>query len=458
MIIMLRSWMLSLWFICVGMGVLSAQDSAGGDAKLLISGPMLGYVEHREVMIWLEVSSEVEAVAIDYWEKEHPDEIETHFFDEALGFDYNPIKIALGGLKMNTEYEYRILLNGEPVELPYPLTFKTKELWEWRKDPPDFSFLFGSCVYINDPEYDRPGKPYGQSRQILEKMADTPGDFVIWGGDNLYLREADYSSASGIRYRYSTQFSIPELQKVRATKANYAIWDDHDYGPDDSNDSYELKEVALEVFTKYWGNKSFGEANHPGAYTRFKWSDAEFFLMDDRSYRAPKQLPDSIGGKPNPDKVFYGRRQLDWLEHGLISTESHFKFIVTGNQALNPMAGQECFYQYPLEWQELMTFIRERHIEGVVFLTGDRHFSELIRYEQPGSYPLYDFTCSAITSGVAHLNPNSAEFNNPSRVPGSLLMENNYGRISVSGKKGERVITFETYDVDGVKKWSYSVR
>ncbi|MBL7814495.1 MAG: alkaline phosphatase family protein [Saprospiraceae bacterium] len=425
--------------------------------KKLISGPMLGYIEHREVQIWLEVAQSVQSVDIVYHAAGSTKMMKAHVEKERLGRVYNPVKLTLEGLEMNTVYNYQILLDGEKQSSTFPFTFRTKKLWEWREDAPNFTFLLGSCFYLNDPAYDRPGKPYGQDPRILETMGNMPTDFMLWLGDNLYLREADFSSASGIAYRYSTNFRHPAMQKLRGTRANYAIWDDHDYGPNDSDGKFELKEVSLAHFKRYWANKTFGEADNAGAYHKFKWSDCDFFCMDDRFYRSANTLPDSLGGKPNPNKQFYGKKQLDWLKNGLISSEASFKFIVTGGQVLNPLSDRECFMFYPSEWSELMSFIVENKIEGVVFLSGDQHYSEMIKRQiAPDFYPFYDFTCSPVTSGVKDINKTKA-FNNPLRVEGSLLIANNFGKISVSGKKGERKLTFETFDIDGKNRWQFTL-
>ena len=58
--------------------------------------------------------------------------------------------------------------------------------------------------------------------------------------------------------------------------------------------------------------------------------------MDDRSSRAPNQLRDSIGGKPNCEKEFFGTVQLSWLKDKLLGSTATFKFIAVGNQVLNP--------------------------------------------------------------------------------------------------------------------------
>ena len=426
--------------------------------KALVSGPMMGYIEHREALIWLEVAPDVNKVVIKYQQQNKPQTAQTIQYEGLLGKKYNPIKVRVEELDMNTAYEYAIFLNDKKVELPFVTTFKTKKLWEWRESAPDFSFLVGSCFYINDSTYDRPGRPYGQNPRILETMGNTPSDFMLWTGDNLYLREADYSSAAGIGYRYSYNFRQPFFQKLRATRANYATWDDHDFGPDNSDASYELKDVALETFKKYWGNKSFGEADNAGVYNKFRWSDCDFFMMDDRYHRSADDLPEMMNGKPNPDKQFYGKKQLEWLKNSLISSNASFKFIISGGQMLNPLAkDKECFMGYPLEWQDLMSFIVDNKISGVIFLSGDRHFSELIKYQPKDFYPLYEFTCSAVTSGVADISK-SKEFTNPARVPSSLLLQNNFGKISVSGNRDNRQVTLETYDINGAQKWNVTIK
>jgi len=425
--------------------------------KLLVSGPMLGYIEHREALVWLEVDKSVKTAAIKYWETENPKIIATINYKGELGKEFNPIKFILENLKMNVEYKYELLLNGNPVQTAFPLSFKTKELWEWRKDAPDFSFLFGSCSYINDSIYDRPGKPYGGPLKIFETMGNTPADFNLWDGDNVYLREADYSSVSGIRYRFHHSRKPVELQKVLASRPNFALWDDHDFGPNDSNGSFEFKEETRQTFINYWGNRTYGE-DGKGIYSKVRWSDIEFFLLDDRYFRSDEHIADSINGQPNPSKQMFGKTQLDWLKNNLLVSRSPFKIIVNGGQVLNPNSTAESLKPYKTEYHDLLNFIKTNKIEGVVFLSGDRHLTELIKVELPDFYPLYDYTGSPFTAGPYKLTEKNPEFKNPARVEGSLFTENNFSKISVSGKRNERVMTIQTFDINGEKKWEYQIK
>ena len=440
-----------LFYLCNG-------NLHGQDKLLITGGPMLGFVEHRSALIWLEVSPEVKHVTIRYWEYNNADYFYELDYKGPLGNPYNPVKIELPKLKMDMQYFYEIILNNRSMEFPFPLLFHTKKLWEHRTDPPDFSFLTGSCVYLNDAPYDRPTQPpYGQDPIILKTMASTPSDFMLWLGDNLYYREADYSSVAGMNYRHSYNRSYPEMQPLLSSRPNYAIWDDHDYGPNDSNESFELKEASLDLFKNYWGNKSYGEPDNPGTYGKFQWSDCEFFLTDDRYYRSPDNWNDSTNGRPNCNKKFFGDKQMQWIKNSLVSSKAVFKFIICGSQVLNPMNKYECIFDYPCDYNDLLNFINEYKINGVVFISGDRHISEVKKVQPKKGYPLYDITSSPITSGVFSRIKDTPEFNNPSRVANTLITENNFTLIEIKGKEKERKLKMQCINKAGQVLSDFSI-
>ena len=421
-----------------------------------ISGPMLGYVEHQSALIWCEVSQDVKTATLRYWEIDNTDFFYEMDYSGELGNSYNPIKFELVKLKLNTKYQYEIILNGKLVPFTKQFYFHTKDIWEHRKAAPDFSFTAGSCNYVNDTKYDRPGEPYGQDLLIFKTMTNLSSDFMLWLGDNLYYREADYSSNAGMKYRYSYQRRTTEMADLLSSRPNFAIWDDHDFGPNDGNETFELKTESTQLFKNYWGNKTFGESDNNGIYGKFNWSDCDFFLMDDRSNRSPNQLKDSITGKPNCEKEFFGKKQLLWLKNSLVSSDAPFKFIVVGNEVLNPIAEKECLRHYPCEFNDLMSFIIANKIEGVVFLTGDRHFSEVIGWQPKGGYKMYDICTSALTSKPYNLT-GKPEFQNSFRVPNTLVMENNFATISISGKENNRKLKMLCIDKKGEIKSQFEL-
>lgn len=431
--------------------------AAFSQSSKLVSGPMLGYTAHHEQLIWIEVASNVRSVAIEYWQKDQRDEQHEMVYNGLLGLSYNPLRIILKELEMSTTYEYQIRLNGEVVASGQPQQFTTRHLWEWREPAPDFSFLFGSCAYVNDPPFDRPGKPYGQGLQMLETMGNTNSDFMLWGGDNNYLREADWSSVSGLCHRYSHDRRQPEMARLLATRPNFAIWDDHDFGPNNSNSGWRFKEETLEIFNQYWGHQTWGEPNNAGNYTKLEWSDCDFFLLDNRYHRSPEFYHDSVDGTWNEEKQYLGKEQLEWLKTNLANSRASFKFIVSGSQVVNVEGEGECFCNYQREWRELIDFIKEYDVRGVVFLSGDRHFSEVLRYHEDGLYPLHEVTSSPLAARPYEKVVERAEAGNPLRLEGTLTNSLNFMKLSVTGERGKRVLTISCFDQSGNELWTKDI-
>ncbi|MCB9398714.1 MAG: alkaline phosphatase D family protein [Acidobacteria bacterium] len=413
-------------------------------SQVIQAGPMLGYAEMKEVCIWIQTKLPSE-LAIRYWPEGKKEALETQNHVRTQDSSYNIAKMVVSHLEPDTRYEYEVWVNGQNVSFPYPLSFQTTQFFQWRSEPKDFSFVLGSCLYENDPPNDRPGTPYGGDLKILEKMADAKADFMLWLGDNWYYREPEFYSHAQMLYRCNRVRSLPEMQRFLASCNHYAVWDDHDYGPNNSNRSYANKEFALELFKAFWANPHYGTKPTPGVFFSFSWNDVDFFMCDDRFYRAPNETLD-------PDKDYLGPDQLQWLEDSLATSNATFKIIVGGGQNINFYDPSEGYHHYGGEQKRLLNFIELQGIEGILFLSGDRHFTELIKLDRPGAYPLYEFTNSPISSGT--YSNMTDERLNPLRVEGTLVNTvRNFGTISVSGPRKERQMTLRTFDAEGKLLW-----
>ena len=386
------------WFVAVGQQPASRQPVTArarpkpATQATLQSGPMVGYSDMREVMLWVQ-TNRAARVQIRYHEagKLEPahltNEVRT---DPQMAFTAH---LLANQVDPGKKYEYELLIEGQKVSLPYPTQFQTQPLWQWRTDPPTFSFGVGSCTYVNEPDTDRPGTPYGGGYEIFTSLSAKKPDFMLWTGDNTYTRETDWNSRTGIMRRYTHTRSLPEMQPLLANTHNYATWDDHDYGPDDSDRAYWLKPVTLEAFKLFWANPNF--IFDTGCTGTFFWNDCQFFLLDDRTFRAPDKMPDG------PAKAYYGDAQMQWLLDALTFSKATFKFIITGGQVVNPTKTAETYAIYGTERAKLFTALAEANIPGVLFITGDRHHSILHKLDRTGTYPLYDLTISPLTSGPA---------------------------------------------------------
>ncbi len=409
----------------------------------IVSGPMVGYAEMREVLLWVQTNGSAK-VQFEYSNGEQTFRTPIYLTQAPEAFT---ARLVANQVKPGETYTYKVFINDQPVEFDYDLTFKTPPLWQWRSDPPEMKIALGSCVYVNDPPYDRPGKGYGGEYEIFNALHAEKPDMMLWLGDNTYLREADWYSRTGVFHRYTHTRNLPEMQPLLASTSNYAIWDDHDYGPNNSDRSFRNKDLTFEAFKLFWGNPTYGiDRDVTGAISMFEWGDAHFFLLDDRYHRDPNN-------KKIENRAILGKPQLDWIVDALISSNAKWKFVCVGGQVLNTVDRFENFAAIaPEEREYLIESIARQGIRNVIFLTGDRHHSELSMVERYG-IKIYDFTASPLTSG----SHDASDEPNQARIEGSHVGVRNYGLINISGERTDRSLRLSLHGVDGSELWHYDI-
>jgi alkaline phosphatase D len=441
--------LLAVTTVCTPLGAQPAVAAAGTAAPAtagLQAGPMVGYSEMREVLLWAQTTAAAN-VHFVYWDTAAPAVRRRTAGETTRAEDAFTTRQVASLLEPARGYAYELWIDGVPVSVAHPLRFQTQSLWQWRTDPPPFRIAVGSCFYVNEAAYDRPGAPYGGDYHIITAIAHARPDAMLWLGDNTYYREVDWYARSGMLHRYTHTRSLPELQPLLGSTHHYAIWDDHDFGPNDSDRSWSRKETALDVFRLFWGNPAYGVGGRAGVTTMFQWGDVEFFLLDNRYDRTPNL-------RRAPDNTVLGAEQFQWLIDALISSRAPFKFVAIGGQVLNPRAEHETYANVsPAERQRLIDAITAQNIPGVIFLTGDRHLTELTRIDRSGDYPLYDLTVSPLTAG-----PFATGTANPASVPGTLVTQRNFALLDFSGPRQDRVVRISIRDPAGTELWSRSIR
>ncbi len=422
--------------------LLLSSNSLFAQADILQSGPMVGYSDYREVLIWVQTKAPAE-VKIGYFaqgEKERfTKTVQTTEEGDHIAKLF-PSEVSYG-----TTYTYKLYLNNQYVKRDYSLEFQTQPLWQFRTDPPEFTFAIGSCFFINEAKDDRP-QPYGGNYEILGNILEKDPDFMVWLGDNIYLRTPDFLTERGIRHRNRHTRSLPELQPLLGSVHHYATWDDHDYGPNDADRSYANKKLTEKAFNDYWGNLNTDVTGEGGITSHFLWNDVEFFMMDNRYHRAPNRSLD-------PNKDYLGDTQLDWLIDALTSSKASFKVVCVGGQTISDAAVYENVATYPEARKRLLDRIAAEKIEGVIFMSGDRHHTEISRMERPDAYPLIDITCSPLTAGTHK----ARDEGNTHQVKDKTYYQRNFGLVNVSGPRTDRTLLLTIFDSKGQKVWDYRI-
>ncbi len=259
-------------------------------------------------------------------------------------------------------------------------------------------------------------------------------DAFLWLGDNFYYTNSDLISPKKMKSAAFGRFSHPEVAQFRSSIPQWAIWDDHDFGPNDADSSFLYKEQSQLIFSQLWKDTPIDLKR----YGDVRWSKrAGSVLMiglDDRSHRGP------VGTQ------ILGGSQLKWLEDLLIvHSDARLVLIALGSQALNTAPVFENYVRYP-EREEFLAVLESSKQKNIVLLTGDRHHSETNRLLMPSGKELVEYTSSALSSKLFAPTAKEVQENqclDPESVVTAFsfgwleLNPNNQLEVKYLGKKGE---------------------
>ena len=164
-----------------------------------------------------------------------------------------------------------------------------------------------------------------------------------------------------------------------------------------------MKGESLALFRRYWANPSYGLPDAPGVFGRARFGDVDLFLLDDRWYRTANELLDE------PGKTMFGAaaarvaaQRARLFARAAQARRQRQRRCGTARTASRASITTRTSRSRSRDW------LLAQRVDGVMFATGDRHFTELLRVERPGAYPLYEFTSSPLTSRPWE-NPDQAE-------------------------------------------------
>ncbi len=259
---------------------------------------------------------------------------------------------------------------------------------------------FSSC---NDPENSLAVLP------ALSEALDTIPTFV-WLGDNVYLKDGEWDNLDRIRDRYKVSFQPELIQEILSKGTHFAIWDDHDAGPNDCDASFAGMDKTMLVFKEFW-KPSYPMPNDKSYYgsVALEEGQVELFFLDNRSFRVHH---DSSGA------TVFGEVQLKWLESAYKRSDALFKIILMGGQFLNTAQVFDNVSRFPNERNRLIDLMVNDSAVPIV-LSGDRHHGELNTLDSYGKL-IFETTASPLTSrnfahheeeNLTRLHPGTTETN-----------------------------------------------
>ena len=430
---------LAALLFAAGIAIACAQPAL---AKLVV---MHGYADQTSALLWIQAAA---PGPIEVAWSEAGGQNERRLALRAVAADENIVVARLADLIPGATVDYRIRGDGDRKQG----RVRTQPAWTDPKAAPDITIAIGSCFFLGDsnPLF-APAPDYEGGFEIFDAIAARKPDLMLWLGDSLYFQRPDFFDPLSMAARHRRQRGFAPLARLLTATAHLAIWDDHDFGHNNADASYRMKAETLRLFKLYWANPSYGEPKTPGVFGSSSFGDVDLILLDGRYHRSNARIPDGA------HKSMFGAAQFEWLKGVLQRARSPLKLVATGSQFWNAASSYDGLYQFPREQKTLSEFLLAQRVEGLLFLSGDRHFTELLRIDRPGAYPLFEFTSSPLTS-KPWAQPPARERRNPQVVPGTLVGKRQFGLIRISGPGDDRRIELESYDQTGTLLWQHALR
>ena len=343
-----------------------------------IAGPLTGDVRANQVTLWMyapikskctfsyraEGSSKADAKTGEL----------TALSNQAAKVPGQILKSTVVGLSPDTRYQYQVTIDGK-ADPSWKGSFKTAPL---EGTPTAFRMAITSCMHIKRAQ---------RSWNLL--LAEQP-DLHLTVGDTHYADTTDptIQLQHHVAYRRKKEFA-----NVLRQVPTYAIWDDHDYGPNNSDGTAEGKEFSLAGWKQAWPNPASGTPDTPGAFFKFSRGDVDFFVVDGRYHRSPNELPD------NDKKRMLGDAQFEWLLSGLKNSKAKFKIIASGSVLHHSKV--DGWRIFTFSRHRLFDAIKKHKISGVMYIGGDMHQSLVWQHHESDrvGYPMIEIMSSGITNG-----------------------------------------------------------
>jgi alkaline phosphatase D len=358
-----HSWRVALPILVCGASIPVA-------AAVLTDGPLVGAVDHQSAKVFArtDVSGDVQIL---YRALQGPcaSTVATPPVTTYPASDFTVI-VALTELCGSTQYSYNILVDGVPQLADPEPTFSTFP-------PPDATlpFTFDVCADLlgSNGEPPEPAPIYAWMKSDQPAFVLQIGDFdhrnpeYLWEMRDMHREVRGDTTPSGADFRSNIAWWFPVFH----------VWDDHDYGTDNSDKTFENRAAAIQAFEEYYPIPSPPNPT-AGIWHSFRYAQAEFFMLDTRSQRDPDSEPDdSSHSMLDGDNIVNG--QKEWLENALLTSTARWKFLVSSVD-FNRYSGKrwDSWLGYQTERTELVSFIKGNRISGVVILSADLHTGGMI--------------------------------------------------------------------------------
>ncbi|MCK6598414.1 MAG: hypothetical protein L6Q37_08630 [Bdellovibrionaceae bacterium] len=288
-------------------------------------------------------------------------------------------KLFVKGLQTETYYELRIIENNAVIDSRFFKSLNSDKL--------QYRIALVSCM---DAKLHKP--------QMWQSLLQQQADLILFIGDSVYADAETNGPANGFhlwRSFANSRFTL-DIYKWRYLVPILSVWDDHDFGHDNSGNFYPyIKESTINFKTFFAQDYQVSPnlTHGPGISSAFKLGSLLIILLDGRSFRHHPGTQDLFG--------MFGLKQETWV-YQVIKNHPGPILLVNGSQWFSDSGVGESFnHDYTENFKQFITHLKSLN-KKILFASGDVHFSELISIPKNIlGYQTYEITSSAMHSLTA---------------------------------------------------------
>ncbi len=212
----------------------------------------------------------------------------------------------------------------------------------------------------------------GSNHEVFDVIRSHEPDFFVHTGDLHYEDIATNDVNRFYRAYHDVLLGSPRQNRLFRSMPVAYMWDDHDYGPNNSDSTAPGREAALASYRNVVPHypAALGEAPDTPVGQAFSAGRVRFIMPDLRSHRTPNSAPDG------PDKTMMGHDQRAWFKEEMLAARDDYALIVlvSGVPWISPDGGHsDSWASFQHERHLISQFMVENGIDNVVMIAGDAH-------------------------------------------------------------------------------------
>jgi phosphodiesterase/alkaline phosphatase D-like protein len=259
------------------------------------------------------------------------------------------VTFTITGLTPNTQYYYECEADGV-VDLLHTGRFRTNPEQE-----ASFTFGLASCALT------------GSNHAVFETIRQQNPLFFFHMGDMHYQNIA-VNDVNVFRQAYDAVLGTPNQARLFRDVPIAYVWDDHDYGPNNSDSTAPGRTASRLTYREYVPHHPMAAGNGDAPiYRAFTIGRVRFIVTDSRSLRSPYLNAD------NPSKTMLGVPQKAWLKQELLNAQGMALTVWVNSLPWIGVFGDDGWYAYTYERTEIANFIRDNGITNLCMMSGDAH-------------------------------------------------------------------------------------